>query len=161
MSPTPIRRSFEVILKGGKKGELAGWIEVPFSVEELFGTRGRVPVKVTVNGLTYRSSMSNMGGGCHIIPVRRDRAEKANARAGEKVSVTIEHDTAKRTVTPPKELKALLAKNAKAKAGWDAFSFTHKREWAEAIRDAKRPETKQKRLAQAIAALEEKAQKRR
>jgi tRNA threonylcarbamoyladenosine biosynthesis protein TsaE len=146
------RHEFEVMLRGGRKGELAGWIEVPFDVEEVFGTRGRVPVKVTVNGLTYRSSMSPMGG-CHVIPVRRDRAEAAEVRAGDRVSVAVERDTAARVVKPPPELARALAKNKAAKTAWDRCSYTHKREYAESIREAKKDETRARRVERAIAML--------
>ena len=146
------RHEFEVMLRGGRKGELAGWIEVPLDVEEVFGTRGRVPVKVTVNGLTYRSSMSPMGG-CHVIPVRRDRAEAAEVRAGDRVSVAVERDTAARVVRPPPELARALAKNKAAKAAWDRCSYTHKREYADSIREAKKDDTRARRVRKAIEVL--------
>jgi hypothetical protein len=49
------------------EGMNAGYIEFPFSVEEVFGTRGMVKVKALFDGKAeYRGIMSNMGTGCHI-----------------------------------------------------------------------------------------------
>jgi uncharacterized protein YdeI (YjbR/CyaY-like superfamily) len=67
--------------------------------------------------------------------------------------VVVELDDAPRMVTPPKELAAVFAKDAKARAAWDALSFTHKREHAEAIEDAKKPETRARRIAACITML--------
>jgi uncharacterized protein YdeI (YjbR/CyaY-like superfamily) len=86
--------------------------------------------------------------------------EKRQLRGGETVQVTLEPDKAPRTVTPPKELAAALKKNAAARAGWAAMSFTHKREWAVAIRDAKKPDTRERRVAQALAALVARSKKK-
>jgi hypothetical protein len=147
------RREFVVKLRGGGKGELTSFSEVPLDVEQACGTRGRVPVKVTVNGVTYRSSMSPLGGGRHVIPVRSDRAEKAGVQAGDRVRVALERDTGARVVKPPPELARALSKNRAAKAGWDRCSYTQKKEHAESIREAKRAETRVRRVARAIQAL--------
>jgi uncharacterized protein YdeI (YjbR/CyaY-like superfamily) len=87
--------------------------------------------------------------------------EARRLRAGDRLEVTLERDDAPRTVTPPKELAAALKRDAVARAGWKAMSFTHQREWAEAIRDAKKPETRERRVAQAVAALVKKGGARR
>jgi uncharacterized protein YdeI (YjbR/CyaY-like superfamily) len=52
-----------------------------------------------------------------------------------------------------------MKKNAAARAGWEAMGFTHKREWAAAISEAKKPETRERRVAQALEALVAKAGK--
>jgi uncharacterized protein YdeI (YjbR/CyaY-like superfamily) len=83
--------------------------------------------------------------------------EQYALRDGQTIKVTIEPDRSPRTVEPPEELAAALKQNATARAGWEAMSFTHKREWAAAVRDAKRAETRERRVAQAIEALIAKA----
>lgn len=155
----PITREFKTTLKATPVGGLTAYIEVPFSVKDVFGTNGLVPVKVTINDVTYRSSLSNMGMGCHIIPVRREICEKAEVRAGLTVDVKVVHDTAPRTVTAPPELKKIFAKNKRANAAWAAASFTSKKEWAEAIRGAKQEETRERRLKKIVAELEARAEK--
>lgn len=147
------RREFVVKLRGGGKGELTAFIEVPLDVEQAFGERGRVPVKVTVNGVTYRSSMSPTGGGRHVIPLRGDRAEKAGVQAGDRVRVALERDTGARVVKPPPELARALSKNRAAQAAWDRSSYTHQKEYAESIRGSKKDETRARRVAKAVEQL--------
>jgi hypothetical protein len=132
-----------------------GSFELPIDVKAVYG-EARPAVKMTIFGRTYRTRVMVYGGKPYLALWKAVREEEKLA-GGEKVKVTLEADTKKRTVTPPKELLAALKKNAQARAGWTAMSFTHKREWAEAIRDAKKAETRDKRVAQAIAALVKKA----
>ena len=134
-----------------------GAVEVPFDVKAMFG-EARAPVQMTFCGETHKNRVA-VYGGKYILGIWKAVLAKHGLRDGSKLEVTLEHDTAPRTIAPPKELAAALAKNAKAKAGWQAMSYTHQREWANAISDAKKPDTKQKRIAQAIEALVEKAEK--
>ncbi|HKR62781.1 MAG TPA: YdeI/OmpD-associated family protein [Thermoanaerobaculia bacterium] len=53
-------------------------------------------------------------------------------------------------VDVPPDLAAALKKNAKARATFDAFPPSHKREYVEWITEAKQEATRQKRLAQAV-----------
>jgi hypothetical protein len=114
---------------------------------------------MTVCGQTFRTRVC-VYGGKYYLGLWKAVLEEQKLRGGETLEVTLEPDTAPRTVRPPKELAAAMKKNAAARAGWEALSFTHKREWAEAIRDAKKPETRERRVAQAVAALVARAQKK-
>jgi uncharacterized protein YdeI (YjbR/CyaY-like superfamily) len=95
-------------------------------------------------------------GGKSYVGVRRSHREAAKLAPGQRVRVVIELDEAPRTVTPPKELAAVLAKDKNARAAWEALSFTHQREHAEAIEDAKKPETRARRVEKTIAMLKKK-----
>jgi len=128
-----------------------GFVELPFDVKQEFG-KARPPVKISINGFSYRSTVS-VYGGKYMVPVRKSRQEAAGAKTGDVVKVTIALDKEERTVEPPPDLKAALAKNAPAKARWDKLSFTHKREHAEALLDAKRPETRARRLQKILKIL--------
>src|SRR5262245_43545606 len=145
-----MKHTFTAVIKDGA-------IEVPFDVKTTFG-EARAPVQMTFCGETHTNRVA-VYGGKYILGIWKAVLAKHDLRDGSSIEVTLEHDTAPRTITPPKELAAALAKNAKAKAGWDAMSYTHQREWANAIGDAKKPETKQKRIAQAIAAVRAKTKK--
>jgi uncharacterized protein YdeI (YjbR/CyaY-like superfamily) len=76
---------------------------------------------------------------------------------GEMVRVTLEPDLEPRVVEAPAELAAALKKNKQAKAAWEKLSYTHQREHAEAILDAKKPETRARRIAKAVEMLLAKA----
>lgn len=142
---------FTVRLVGKEGGSVAGLIP-PFDVVETFGTRARVPVRGTINGFPFRSSLSPMGG-CHIMPVNKTLREGANVQAGDLVDVVMERDDELRTVKAPPELEKELKKNKKAQERWNQLSYTHKKEMAISISYAKQEETKERRLAKVIETL--------
>jgi Domain of unknown function (DUF1905) len=101
----------------GKAGSSAAWLNAPFDVPETFGTRARVPVRGTINGFPFRSSLMPMGG-CHGMAVNRTMRDGAKAKAGDVVEVVMERDEEERTVEAPPELKKELAKSKTAQANW-------------------------------------------
>jgi hypothetical protein len=116
-----------------------------------FGRKSRVPVVATINGYTYRSSLSPMGG-CHMLPVSGEVRKGAGIAGGDRVTLTLREDTEERTVDVPADLaKALGA--AKMRAVFDKMAFTHRKEWVRAVLDAKREETRAKRIADCVAAM--------
>jgi len=125
-------------------------IVVPFDPREVSG-KAQPPVKVTLNGYTYSSTNSAMGGGAWI-PLRRSNFEAAGLKGGETLDVTVELDADARVVTPPTDLEAALKASPPAWEGWQKFSFTRQREYAEAVEGAKRPETREKRVDLAVTA---------
>jgi hypothetical protein len=124
------------------------FIPVPFDPRAAFGTH-RAPVRVTVNGYTYRSTIAAMGGP-PCVPLRRSHREAAGVEGGETVDVRLELDTDAREVTPPADLARALKKQAGGWDAWQALSYTHQREHVEAIEAAKRPETRARRIARAV-----------
>ncbi|MGA9039224.1 MAG: YdeI/OmpD-associated family protein [Terriglobales bacterium] len=139
---------FKVKIEGKEAGVVAA-ITPPFDVVEAFGTRGRVPIRGTINGFPFRSSLMPMGG-CHMMPVRKSLRDGARVAPGDIVSVVMERDEAERTVAAPPVLKKELAKNKTAQANWDKLSFTAKKEIASSITGAKQEETRARRLAKTV-----------
>jgi hypothetical protein len=134
---------------GSEGGPL--FVIVPFDVRKEFG-KARPPVKASVNGHSYRSTIS-VYGGKYYLPFRSDRRKAAGVKAGDVVNVEITLDTEVRSVQPPPELSAALAKNRVAKAQWEKLSYTGKKERAQAILQAKKPETRSRRLAKILEEL--------
>lgn len=124
------------------------YIPVPFDPKPVFG-QVRAPVRVTLNGYTYRSTIAVMGGP-PCIPLRRSNREAAGLLGGERLEVRIELDTQPREVDPPADLVAALRAVPGAWDAWQALSFTHRREHVEAIEEAKKPETRTRRIAGAV-----------
>jgi hypothetical protein len=125
----------------------ACYIPITFDPREVFG-KLRAPVKVTVNGYTYRSTIAAMGGP-PIIPLRRSNREAAGIEGGETLQVRLELDDEPRVVKPPADLvKALKA--ASVLDTWQGLSYTHQREHVEAIEGAQKPETRARRIERAI-----------
>jgi hypothetical protein len=85
-------KRFRVVLEKDPNSIATG-ITIPFDVQKIFGTRARVPVRGTINGFPFRSSIFPMGkDGCHMMAVNRGMREGAKATAGDLVSVVMERD---------------------------------------------------------------------
>jgi len=125
-------------------------VEVPFSVRDVFGTGGQVKVRATFDGHEYRGSIAPMGVGAHILGVRKDIRAAIGKDVGDTVSVTIERDTEPRVVVVPPELSSALADSPEAEKRYSALSYTHRREFAEWVAEAKKQETKDRRAAKAV-----------
>jgi hypothetical protein len=138
---------FTVKLEG--KGTSVAWLNAPFDVIKVFGTRARVPVRGTINGFAFRSSLMPMGG-CHGMAINKSMRDGAGVKAGDAVSVVMERDEGKRVVEAPAFLKKEMAKSKTAQAQWEKLSFTNKKEIALSISSAKQEETRRRRLAKAM-----------
>ena len=142
---------FEAVL-GADAGDLPA-VVLPADVAAAMGGRARIPVAGTINGIAFRGSTMPMGDGRHCVGFRKEtRAQAGGVEVGDAVAIEIDRDDAPRTVDVPDDLAAALAAQPGARAAFDAMSFTHRREWAEAVAGAKRPETRARRIAQAVAA---------
>lgn len=130
----------------------AAAIKPPFDVVEVFQRKGRVPVKGTMNGFPFRSSLMNMGDG-HMMAVNAQLRAGAKCKAGDTVEVVMELDEEKRTVEVPAYLKKIINSDPKAKEFWGRLSFTHQKEYVREIKGAKRRETREKRIAAMMDAL--------
>ena len=134
-------------------------IPVPFDPRPVFG-KVRAPVKVTVNGYTYRSTIASMGEG-PCIPLRRGNREAAGLEGGETLPVTLELDTEKREVKPPADLVKALKTAPAAWDRWQELSFSHQREHVEAVTEAKKRETRTRRIEAAVRAIAARPARRR
>jgi bifunctional DNA-binding transcriptional regulator/antitoxin component of YhaV-PrlF toxin-antitoxin module len=142
---------FRAKIEGREVGAVAA-IAAPVDVREFFGTRARVPIRGTINGYPFRSSLSPYGGR-HLMPVNKELRAGAGVDAGDIVEVVMERDEEERTVEAPAILKKELARNKTAQANWEKLSFTHKKEMALAISGAKQEETRTRRLAKIMQIL--------
>ena len=134
------------------------FIPLTFDPRPVFG-KVRAPVKVTVNGYTYRSTIAAMGGP-PCVPLRKSNREAAGLEGGETLTVRMELDTVTREITPPADLLRALKANPGAADGWRALSYSHQREHVEAIEEAKKPETRARRITAAIKMIQQPKTKR-
>jgi hypothetical protein len=133
-------------------GSSAAILKPPFDVTAIFHRKGRIPVKGTINGFLFRSSLMNMGDG-HMMVINAQMRAGAGCKAGDTVAILMELDEDKRTVEAPTYLKKMIAADPKTKESWSKLSFTHQKEYVREIEDAKRPETREKRIAAMMDAL--------
>jgi hypothetical protein len=139
--------SFTTIAQPNPGGVLL--IEIPETAVKRLGAGKRVPVRVTLNGAKYRSTIA-VYGNRYYLPARKQIRDEAKLVSGGRARVSLEVDTAPRTVRVPADLARALSA-AKVRPGFDAFSFSHRREFAEAVTSAKRPETRAARIQTIVA----------
>ena len=125
----------------------ACYIPLTFDPKAVFG-KLRAPVKVTLNGYTYRSTIAAMGGP-PLIPVRKSHQQAARLDGKDTIEVRLDLDTEKREVKPPADLVEAL-EAASAWDRWTDLTYTHQREHVEAIQEAKKPETRLRRIERAV-----------
>jgi hypothetical protein len=135
-------------------GTTATGIEVPSTVVEGLGAGKRPPVRVTINGFTYRSTIAVMGGR-FMVGVSAENRAGAKVAGEDVVDVDIELDTAPRVVELPKDFAVALKKDAKARKTFDGLSPSNKGWHVSSIEGAKTEETRQRRIAKQVAALRE------
>lgn len=133
-------------------GKTATGISVPAEVVEALGGK-RVAVSVTLNGgYTYRSTVAPMRGE-YLLPVSAENRTGAGLTAGDEVEVDLEPDTAPREVEVPADLAAALAAAPDAKAFFDGLSNSNKRAYTSWVESAKKADTRERRVAEAVALL--------
>jgi len=112
----------------------------------------RFPVVATVNDHTWRTSVARMGGE-FLLGLPRAVREAAGVEAGDEVAVSLTLDTEPREVDVPPALAEALAGAPDARAAYDGLAFTHRKEYARWIAEAKRDETRERRVARALEML--------
>ncbi len=138
-----MRKQFSAKLQGDESGKMeTAAFTLPFDTRDVWG-KAKVPVKVSINGYTWRSTVGNRAGRQYIV-VNADARRNAGVTAGDTVSITLEPDKEKRDVEIPKQLAAGLGARLTQKL--DALSFTHKKEFVKWYSEAKQEETRARRL---------------
>jgi hypothetical protein len=143
-----MKKSFRVTIV--RAGSMC-FIPVPFDPRKVFG-KARLPVTVTLNGYSYRSSIMSVGRG-PCIPLRRSNREAAGLEGCETLAITLEPDTAPRVIKVPPDLARALKATPGAWHRWGELSYTNQREYVEATMGAKRPETRARRIRAAVEVL--------
>jgi hypothetical protein len=133
-------------------GKTATGIRVPDEIVEGLGAGKRPPVRVTINGFTYRSTVAVMGGD-YMVGVSAENRAGAGVAGGEEVEVEIELDTQPREITVPADFAAALDAEPAARRTFEALSNSNKGWHVSAIEGAKTDETRQRRIAKSVEAL--------
>ncbi|MDQ2913388.1 MAG: YdeI/OmpD-associated family protein [Chloroflexota bacterium] len=145
--------SFTTIAQPNPGGVL--FVEIPETVVKKLGAGKRVPVRVTLNGAKYRSTIA-VYGGRYYLPARKEVRDAAKLVPGGRARVSLEVDTAARTVDVPADLARALT-SARLRPAFDGLSFSRRREFVESVTSAKRPETRLVRIQKVVAQVRAKA----
>lgn len=124
------------------------WVAVPPEIADSLPAR-RAPVRGTVNGVPYRSRLAVYGGYSYLGFTAAIR-KQADIELGDLLEIEIETDPDPRVVKLPEALAAALRADAEAKAAFDKLAFTHRREYATWVAEAKRQQTQERRVAQVL-----------
>jgi Bacteriocin-protection, YdeI or OmpD-Associated/Domain of unknown function (DUF1905) len=144
-------RRFTVQLERVQK--TATMFRVPFDLEDAFG-RARPPVRVTIRGHTWRTTPGVYDGVGHIVVNRAVKAA-TGVDAPDRVRVVMELDDGPRTVRVPADLRTALREDSTAKDAFARLSYSHRREYVQWIEEAKRPETRKRRIASTVERVHE------
>ena len=144
--------SFRAVLQPDPTGS-GTFILVPRELNAKLGLKGRPKVQAVIAGHPYRGSLMPMGDGTFCLGVLKAIQQSAGVKRGDTVAVELELDKAPRVIAPPADLARALARDRKAAASWEKLSYTNQREMARGLEDAKKPETRERRLAAAIEKL--------
>jgi hypothetical protein len=138
--------SFDATIRGAPRG--GAFVEVPAGVVDALGGNARIPVSATFDGVAYRGSIASMGGR-KVLGVLKAIRTELGKEPGDRVKVTVEFERAERTVDVPDDLAVALRK-ARLRAAFDALSFSHRREYVTWIEEAKKPETRRRRVDETV-----------
>ena len=138
------------------KGPGGGWthVLVPFDVFQVFGSRGRIAVAGTLNGVAYRSSIMPEGDGTHYLNITKALMKAAGVKPGDQVTMTMAIDRAERIVDVPEQLTAALKASPAARSIFEALAYSHRKQYADWIASAKREETRHARALKAVERLQ-------
>jgi hypothetical protein len=131
-------------------GRTATGMQVPDDVVVQLGAGKRPPVRVTVGGHTYRTTVAPMDG-AFWVPLAAEHREAAGVSAGEEVEVAIERDDAPREVSVPDDLAGAF--DDAVRATFDSLSYSHRKEWVRWVDEAKKPETRAARIEKTVESL--------
>jgi hypothetical protein len=142
---------FEAVLQPDPTGS-GTFVVVPAAVAAALGLRGRPKIQAVIAGHPYRGSLMPAREG-FALAVLKSIQQSARVERGDVVRVELELDTAPRVIEPPADLARVLATDHRAAAAWEGLSYTAKREVARSLEDARKPETRRRRLATAVERL--------
>ena len=134
-------------------GGVGAFIRVPRDVAEKMALKGRPKVRAVIAGVPYRGSLMPLGDGTFGLGVLKAIQEAKHVDIGDVITVDLEIDTEERTVAVPHDLAAALKLEPAAAAAWEKLSYTNRKEIASSLEEAKKPETRERRLRDAMARL--------
>jgi hypothetical protein len=142
--------TFTAKIEAGPGG--GAFIYFPYDVQKEFGTKGKVPIHATFDCIAYTGSLIRYDAPQHMLGILKAIREQLGKNPGGTVDVVLWKDEAVRTVEVPADFAALLKKE-ELQATFDQLSYTHRKEYCRWITEAKKEETRARRLAKSVEML--------
>lgn len=124
----------------------------PYDAEKEFGTKGRVPVRATLDGVPETTSLMKYGSPQHMMGVAKAIREQIGKAPGDTIEVVLWKDEVERVVEVPIEFQKRM-KDEKLLPFFEKLSYTNRKEYCRWLTEAKKAETRQSRLVKAIEML--------
>jgi len=141
---------FKAKIEVGEGG--GAYVLFPYDTEKEFATKGRVPVKATFNGVPYSGSLFKYGNPLHMLGMLKAIRAQTGKGPGDTIEVVVWKDEEVRTVEVPAPFENLMKKEGLLPV-FKKLSYTHRKEYCRWIAEAKKQETRLKRLEKAIEML--------
>lgn len=126
------------------------YFDIPFNVLEVFGSKGQVRVRGSLNGHTFRGLAMPHGDGTHYVVVNKSIREAVDVSAGGRVKVRLTADLAPRRVEIPLELQRAFRGHRAAQQVFERLPYSHQKEYVDWILAAKKEETRAGRVEKAL-----------
>jgi hypothetical protein len=143
---------FNAVLQPDPTGS-GTFVLVPQDVQTKLELRGRPRIQAFIAGHPYRGSLMPMGDGTYCLGVLKAIQESAEVKRGDSVTVELALDNEPRFVKPPADLTEALAEDPNLATAWEQLSYTDKKEMARGLEEAKRADTRERRLNAALQRL--------
>jgi len=141
----PNKITLETTLLSSDEYPGSAFFQFDFDFPAVFGTNGKVPVWLSVDGHRYRSTIA-VYGGVHLMVFNATMRKETGYQAGDTIQITLERDTEIRKITLPEDIRSWL-ENAGVAEVYDNYSYSHQKEVLDWINDTKNPETRKRRIA--------------
>lgn len=150
----PNRISLEVELKSEPQYPNSAYIVFDFDVEAVFGTKGGIPVVMTIDGKKFQRNLARYAGE-YMMVFNKELRDETGYRAGDRVQILLERDQEERRVQIPEDIMDVMRETGVLPA-WEKQSYSHQKEHIDWVLDAKKDETKERRIDKLINLLKNK-----
>ncbi|MBO9541080.1 DUF1905 domain-containing protein [bacterium] len=131
------------------------YVNIPADVSARFGTKRQVPIKGTVNGVPLQGSLMPHGDGTFYLVIKQAIRDAAGVTQGDSVQISLEPDDAPRRNEVPEDLQQALQGQSEAGAVFEKLAYSHQKAYLDWIGEAKKPETRARRIEKALVLLSE------
>lgn len=136
-------------------------VDVPEEVSRALGGKGYIPVVASAQGLVTRTTLVPAGNGQHRLFLHGKIRKKLGVDAGDIVGIVLRRDKKPDEIDVPADVAAALRKIRGAQAAFKMITPALRREFLRWVLNAKRPETRAKRIERAIPILIARARARK
>ena len=149
-----MKKTFSATILSNDDYKNAAYVDIPFDVEEVYGKKRVKIIALFDDTVEYRGSLVRMGGECHMLLLRKDVRAALGKSFGDTVKIELKEDTEPRVVKVPEDVMALLQQYPDQLAFYQKMSYTHQKEYIQWIEEAKRSETRERRMHKMIEMLQ-------